>query len=139
MYKRQKKSYLKQLQNKISNYGIEDKITITGSRNDISNIYKISDFVFNLSIKPEPFGRTTIEAISSGSKVIGWNHGGTKEILEELYPDGLVELDNIDDLAEKVINLSNMTNNMPKENIFTSESMTNQTISLYQDLLAKRL
>ena len=76
---------------------------------------------------------------SSGSKVIGWNHGGTKEILEELYPDGLVELDNIDDLAEKVINLSNMTNNMPKENIFTSESMTNQTISLYQDLLAKRL
>ena len=99
----------------------------------------ISDFVFNLSIKPEPFGRTTIEAISSGSKVIGWNHGGTKGILEELYPDGLVELDNIDDLAEKVINLSNMTNNMPKENIFTSERMTNQTISLYQDLLAKRL
>ena len=40
---------------------------------------------------------------------------------------------------EKVINLSNMTNNMPKENIFTSERMTNQTISLYQDLLAKRL
>jgi len=32
-----------------------------------------------------------------------------------------------------------MTNNMPKENIFTSERMTNQTISLYQDLLAKRL
>ena len=29
--------------------------------------------------------------------------------------------------------------NMPKENIFTSERMTNQTISLYQDLLAKRL
>ena len=29
--------------------------------------------------------------------------------------------------------------NMPKENIFTSESMTNQTISLYQELLAKRL
>ena len=50
-----------------------------------------------------------------------------------------MELDNIDDLAEKVINLSNMTNNMPKENIFTSERMTNQTISLYQDLLAKRL
>ena len=59
--------------------------------------------------------------------------------MEELYPDGLVELDNIEDLAEKVINLSNMTNSMPKENTFTSERMTNQTISLYQDLLAKRL
>ena len=59
--------------------------------------------------------------------------------MEELYPDGLVELDNIEDLAEKVINLSNMTNNIPKENIFTSERMTNETISLYQDLLAKRL
>ena len=34
------KTYLKQLQNKISNYGIEDKITITGSRNDISIFIK---------------------------------------------------------------------------------------------------
>ncbi len=130
-----KKSYLKQLQKKISNYGIEDKITIIGSRNDISNIYKISDFVFNLSIKPEPFGRTTIEAISSGSRVIGWNHGGTKEILEELFPDGLVELNNVEDLAEKVLQLSNMINNMPKENIFTSERMASETINLYDYLL----
>ncbi len=55
--------------------------------------------------------------------------------MEELYPDGLVELDNIEDLTEKVINLSNMTNNMPKENIFTSERMANETITLYDYLL----
>ena len=74
--------YLKSLKEKISDMGINDNITFTGSRNDINNVYKISDITFNLSIQPEPFGRTTIEAISCGSKFIGWDHGGTKEILE---------------------------------------------------------
>ena len=74
-----KQRYLSNLIDKISALGLSNRITFTGSRNDIVNIYKLSDIVFNLSIKPEPFGRTTIEAISCGSKVIGWNHGGTKE------------------------------------------------------------
>ena len=82
--------YLNSLKKKISKLGINKSITFTGSRNDISNIYKISDIVFNLSVDPEPFGRTTIEAISCGAKFIGWDHGGTKEILEELFPNCLL-------------------------------------------------
>ena len=98
----------------------------------------ISDIVFNLSIEPEPFGRTTIEAISCGSKVIGWNHGGTKEILEELFPDGLVSLGDIDGLKEKVIAISN-NDSLPKENTFTSLKMISETIKLYNQLVNKDL
>ena len=134
-----KKRYLEHLQQKVSKLGINKNITFTGSRNDIKNIYKISDIVFNLSIKPEPFGRTTIEAISSGSKVIGWDHGGTKEILEELFPAGLVTLNNINDLKEKVIVIANKDHPHPKENIFTSDRMTQSTIDLYHQLLNKDL
>ena len=63
-----KQRYLNNLKNKVSKLDISNKITFTGSRSDIVNIYKLSDVVFNLSIKPEPFGRTTIEAISCGLK-----------------------------------------------------------------------
>ena len=99
-------------------------------------IDKISDIVFNLSIDPEPFGRTTIEAISCGAKFIGLDHGGTKEILEELFPNGLVPLGNINALEEKVIKVSDKNYLTPKENVFTSERMINETINLYHQLLS---
>ena len=38
--------YLNSLKKKISELGINKSITFTGSRNDITNIYKISDIVF---------------------------------------------------------------------------------------------
>ena len=127
--------YLNSLKKKISDLDINKSITFTGSRNDISNIYKISDIVFNLSTDPEPFGRTTIEAISCGAKFIGWDHGGTKEILDELFPYGLVPLGDINSLEDKVIKVSDKDHFTPKENIFTSDRMINETINLYHQLL----
>lgn len=132
---KKKEKYLNDLQSKIKDKGLGSLITFTGSRNDISNIYKISDIVYNLSIKPEPFGRTTIEAIASGSKVMGWNHGGTKEILEELYPDGLVELNDIAQLKQQTLIISKENYAKPKENTFLSSKLIDSTIQLYQDLL----
>ena len=129
-----KQRYLNNLIDKISALGLSTKITFTGSRSDIVNIYKLSDIVFNLSIKPEPFGRTTIEAISCGSKVIGWNHGGTKEILEDLYPSGLVALNDINKLKDKVLQISKADYPYPNKNTFTSKKMTEDTLKLYYQL-----
>ena len=129
-----KQRYQNNLKDKISALGLTTRITFTGSRNDIVNIYKLSDVVFNLSIKPEPFGRTTIEAISCGSKVIGWNHGGTKEILEDLYPSGLVTLNNINELKDRVLEVSKVDYPYPNKNTFTSKKMTEDTLKLYYQL-----
>ena len=134
-----KQKYFKQLQDKVSKLNLSDKVTFTGSRSDIVNIYKISDIVFNLSIKPEPFGRTTIEAISCGAKVAGWNHGGTKEILEQLYPEGLADLNNVDRLKEVVLKISKKNYRFPDENIFTAERMTEKTLNLYHQLVNTKL
>ena len=79
-----KKRYFNKLLEKVSSLNLDNRITFTGSRRDISNIYKISDIVYNLSQTPEPFGRTMIEAIACGTKVVGWNHGGASEILKKL-------------------------------------------------------
>ena len=130
-----KKKYLNKLQNKVSSLNLEDKITFTGSRRDIANIYKISDVVFNLSQTPEPFGRTMIEAIACGAKVVGWNHGGASEILTELFPQGLVTLNDMNKLL-KTTNRVASSNSLPRENIFTANRMTSSTISLYQNLIS---
>jgi len=129
-----KQRYLNSLKNKVSDLGVSNNITFTGSRSDIVNIYKSSDIVFNLSVKPEPFGRTTIEAISCGSKVVGWNHGGTKEILEELYPSGLVPLNDMKKLKDTVIEVAKNEHPYPDKNTFTSKKMTEQTLQLYSQL-----
>ena len=129
-----KTKYLKKLQNKVSSMSLGNKITFTGSRRDISSIYKISDVVYNLSQTPEPFGRTMIEAIACGTKVIGWDHGGASEILTELFPQGLVKLNNMSEL-QKTTNLVATSDSLPNENIFTASRMTNSTINLYQSLI----
>jgi glycosyltransferase involved in cell wall biosynthesis len=90
-----KQKFFKKLQSKVQKLNLETKITFCGSRSDIVNVYKFADIVYNLSKTPEPFGRTTIEAASVGTKIMGWDHGGTKEILSELFPDGLVKLEDI--------------------------------------------
>ena len=126
--------YLNKLQNKVSSLNLENKITFTGSRRDIANIYKISDVVFNLSQTPEPFGRTMIEAIACGAKVVGWNHGGASEILSELFPQGLVKLNDMNELLNTT-NLITSSNSSPRENTFTASRMTNSTINLYQNLI----
>jgi glycosyltransferase involved in cell wall biosynthesis len=130
-----KQKFFKKLQSKVQKLNLETKITFCGSRSDIVNVYKFADIVYNLSKTPEPFGRTTIEAASVGTKIMGWDHGGTKEILSELFPDGLVKLDDIQALKEKTLELLSDDDIKPKPNIFTSERMINSTLEVYRSLL----
>ena len=132
-----KEKFFKKLQSKVKKFGLETKITFCGSRSDIVNIYKFADIVYNLSKTPEPFGRTTIEAASVGTKIMGWNHGGTKEILNELFPEGLVKLGDIQALKEKTIELILDSDKKPETNSFTSERMIDSTLEVYRSLLDK--
>ena len=130
-----KQKFFKKLQSKVQKFNLETKITFCGSRSDIVNVYKFADIVYNLSKTPEPFGRTTIEAASVGTKIMGWDNGGTKEILSELFPYGLVKLDDIQDLKEKTLELLSDDDKKPKPNTFTSERMINSTLEVYRSLL----
>ena len=131
-----KKRYFNKLLEKVSSLNLDNRITFTGSRRDISNIYKISDIVYNLSQTPEPFGRTMIEAIACGTKVVGWNHGGASEILKKLFPQGLVDLDEMEKLRDTTVTIAN-TSSTPSKNTFTAKRMTDSTIDLYNKLLKK--
>lgn len=88
-----KQAYLTELQQTVMDRGLGADVTFTGHRSDIREILAVSDLAYSLSTKPESFGRTTLEALSLGTPVIGWDQGGVGEILAHVFPAGRVARD----------------------------------------------
>ena len=132
-----KRSYFNSLSRLIEQKNLSDHLSFCGARSDIAKVYKISDIVMNLSAKPEPFGRTIIEAAACGSHVMGWDRGGVKESIDSINPVGLVEYGNIEMLAKQIDKVL-MTS--PPESIpakFTKESLVSETMKVYELALSK--
>lgn len=133
-----KQSYLEELQARVVELGLNDHVTFVGHRSDMREWLAASDIVFSLSEKAETFGRTTLEAISVGSAVVGWDRGGVAEILSHCYPQGLVEAKNDDALLHVVESL--LSNPEPPAPVhdFQLSQMTDQTIALYTEMVRHR-
>ena len=75
--------YLENLQALIRSLALEERFHIVGYRSDVVNVYRALDVFVLPSIKPEPFGRVTVEAMTQGCAVIATNHGGSCELIEQ--------------------------------------------------------
>jgi glycosyltransferase involved in cell wall biosynthesis len=129
------KRYVNGLKNQIRSLDLEDIVIFTGHRNDMREIYTVSKLVLSLSTKPESFGRTVLEALSLGTPVAGYDHGGVGEILQRIYPIGLVPFGNLEILKEKVICLlTNKLPTVPSISFYPLQHMLDETISLYERL-----
>ena len=112
--------------------GISDRVTFTGHRSDLKQIYAISSLVFSLSSTPESFGRTVAEALSIGTPVVGYSHGGVAEILAAQFPDGAVEKGNHDVLTVTVETiLKQNPRPIPGANVFKKDTMLRKTLDVY--------
>jgi glycosyltransferase involved in cell wall biosynthesis len=132
-----KRSYFNSLSRLIKQKNLSDHLSFCGARSDIAEVYKISDIVMNLSSKPEPFGRTIIEAAACGSHVMGWDRGGVKESIDSINPVGLVEYGNVAMLAQQI---DKVLVTSPPESIpvqFTKESLVSATMKIYELALSK--
>ena len=134
---RNKRNYFTSLKKLIKQKNLTDHLTFCGARSDIAEVYKISDIVMNLSSKPEPFGRTIIEAAACGSHVMGWNRGGVKESINSINPVGLVDYGNVRMLAKQIdqVLATSPPEFIPKQ--FTKESLVNATMNVYDLALSK--
>jgi len=131
--------YARQLHSEIRARGLEDRITFTGQRTDMRDIYAASRIVLSLSRKPESFGRTVLEALSIGVPVIGYDHGGVGEILEKIFPDGRVSLDDLDMLETRVAALlKDKQARVAESSPFSLQRMLNETLMLYNELSAHK-
>lgn len=129
-----RKAYAQELRQTLAQRGLEQHITFTGNRSDIRDIYAVSKLTLSLSTKPESFGRTTLEALSMGTPLVGYDHGGVGEILSALFPAGKVPLQDSQALLTQVMLLLD-TPQMPALNQqFLLQNMLDQTLSIYQEL-----
>ena len=133
--KKGKEVFLSELKIKAQALGINDHITFTGHRNDVRDIMSISKVVMSLSLQPEAFGRTTLEALSLAVPVIAYAHGGVDEQLAEFLPEGGVPVGDISAVASLAIDWLNKAPIVLKSDKFSLKSMLENTLSVYMDVL----
>jgi len=94
-----------ELTGRAATLGITDKMGFIGFQSDPLSVYRALDVMVHASSKPEPFGRTIVEAMACGRAVIVSNSGGAAEIFKENV-DGIgVRPGNADDLATAMARL----------------------------------
>ena len=113
-----------------------NNIIFTGHRNDVREIYTVSDVVLSLSSKPESFGRTVLEALSLGIPVVGYDHGGVGEVLGAIFPEGRVAVGDLDALTQKVQQfLATKATVDPGKHPFPLRKMLDDTLNLYDKVV----
>ena len=135
-YQSAKPKYLNSLKKLIEDYRLQNKVYFYNAKDDIREIYYLSEVVLNLSSKPEPFGRTILEAAMMGKKIAGWDRGGPGEVLDMCFPQGKVEFNNFSSLADTVKSLSEKED-VPSNIFLTSDLMHSKTVSYYLDAIDK--
>ena len=95
-------TYLTELKSLAASLDITDAVTFLGHVDMPVRVYQVSDVVVLPSEWPEPFGRTIIEALSSGVPVVASRIGGIPEILANQLSQGLFESANPQSLAVKL-------------------------------------
>ena len=111
------------------------QIVFTGHRTDVREIMAHAAAVVSLSTHPESFGRTVLEALSLGTPVVGYDHGGVGEILEAVYPEGRVPVGDhgaIADKLEAVLAEPKAARCAIRDHDFDVTRMCAETLALYE-------
>jgi glycosyltransferase involved in cell wall biosynthesis len=133
-----REDYLAELRGAAQTLGVASAMVCTEATSAIADAYAASDLVLQLSRKPESFGRTVIEALSSGRRVVGWAHGGVGELLAELQPEGAVPVFDRAALLAATQRLLIAAPLAPGRMPYTLQAMQDATLSLYQELADER-
>ena len=133
-----KKRYLDKLQNTIDRLGMKDNFTFLGHRDDIEEIMAKSDIILSLANIPEAFGRTALEALSIGTPVIAYDHGGASEVLAKIFPEGKVAPLDTDATVLLIKKFYASMPNVKKNNSFSLNEMLEKTLETYASLCYKR-
>ena len=94
------------LEERITSFKLNDKVLIIPFQNEIHKIWQAIDIAVVPSTEPEPFGMVAIEAMLAHKPIVGSNHGGLTEIIENNATGFLVTPNSVQDLVialEKLI------------------------------------
>jgi len=130
----QYEDYLKRISQKLIN---ENKIKFLGYRTDVDKLMS-SATAFIMSSRNEALGRVTVEAMLNSCNVIGYNDGGTAEIVKHkitgiLYENNQELIKYMIDIAENYNEYSEIRKNAYKyaTDNFLEEQYGNKLIDIY--------
>jgi glycosyltransferase involved in cell wall biosynthesis len=130
-----REAYVAELRQLIHARGLDDKVVISPARDDVRDVFAMSALILQLSVRPESFGRTVVEALALCRPVMGYAHGGVGELLAELYPAGRVPLGDREKLVERAAELLRFAPPIPPPRSYRLVDMQEATLALYADLL----
>lgn len=131
-----REAYLKEMQALARQRGVADLVVFSPPRNDVRDVFAVSDLVLQLSNRPESFGRTVVEALSLCRPVLGYAHGGAGELLAELYPAGRVPVGDLDKLIDRAAELLGRAPPIAPLQRYRLADMQEQVLNVYADLAA---
>ena len=144
-------AYVAALKRRADEIGIGNRFGLTGLETDMPSAYAAADLAIVPTIRPEPFGRTIIEAQAACLPVIGSNAGGYREtIIANAPEDGgtgwLAEMGNATALAARIDAALSMPEGAflkmgknGRANVlahYTRKAMCNRTLNVYWELLS---
>ncbi|HEX5489540.1 MAG TPA: glycosyltransferase [Rhodanobacteraceae bacterium] len=133
---RGREAYLREMQELAQTRKVADIVAFSPPRNDVRDVFAVSDLVLQLSNKPESFGRTVIEALSLCRPVLGYAHGGVGELLAELYPAGRIPVGDVDKLIVRAAELLGRAPPIAPLQRYHLADMQASVLALYQELAA---
>lgn len=130
-----KNNFQQELIDLVDELNLNDDVDFLGHRSDMKDLYAVSAIVFNLSQRPEPFGRTVIEALAMEKPVIAYNEGGPGEVLSHCFNEGLLATKNTEDLVSKIIEILNNDFTVQFDPVFSLHEQAEATLKLYHKVL----
>lgn len=139
------KKYRKKLEQKIVDAGLSGKVRIVGICKDMPAAYALSHFVVFPSVRPEAFGRISIEAQACQKIVIATNIGGARDTIINGKTGFLVEPFDVIEFAKLIDRALEMTKEEADEigaggrkNVednFSNDKMCKETLAVYREVL----
>ncbi|MBO7332231.1 MAG: glycosyltransferase family 4 protein [Alphaproteobacteria bacterium] len=138
-------SYTQELKEKIQKLKKEVSVLIVDHCSDMPAAYMLSDIVVSASTDPEAFGRVIPEAQAMGRLVVGSNHGGATETIDDGKTGFLVPPSDAQALAKTLDRMLEMPLDARKQMssdamdsvrmCFSVHKMCSKTLAVYDELM----
>lgn len=135
-----------ELQERVEDLGIRDKVIFTGMRSDTPELYSLMEF-FILSSITEGLPVALLEAMASKKPVIATEVGAVPKVIQDGHSGLLVEPKDVEGLSKAIIDLlenpdqaAYLALNGYEEvtNEFSSQKMAERYVEVYKEVLRVR-
>ncbi|ANE55601.1 MULTISPECIES: glycosyltransferase family 4 protein [Methylomonas] len=137
--------YENRLRERVTTEDLENIIVFTGHTDKMEAVYNGLDIVVSASTDPEPLGTVVIESMAMGRPVVGPNHGGAAEMLEERTTGLLFKAKDHRDFCDAVLRVFNdnsLADQLGKNakqkafEMFAIKSHTKKVQMIYREILS---